>query len=102
MPSVKGNAVNRREEHRAAVSLAKEILKDPRLRAILISKHPRLNRTFTEEEKEVFEVTPEQKSIEEDILFYEQAFGASRKAGEDAKELLKIANREEEWRRDDE
>lgn len=47
------------------------------------------------------ELTPDQKRIEDDIRAYEEAFGASRKAGEDAKELLKIANREEDWRSDD-
>ncbi|CAH0345428.1 hypothetical protein [Bacillus sp. CECT 9360] len=45
-------------------------------------------------------MTPEQNKIEEDIKFYEEAFGASRKAGENAEELLKIGNREEKWRSD--
>ena len=46
-------------------------------------------------------MTPDQKRIEEDISAYEEAFGASKNAGEDVKKLIKLSNREEEWRRND-
>lgn len=42
-----------------------------------------------EKEGEDERMTPDQKRIEEDIRAYEEAFGASKNAGEDVKKLIK-------------
>ncbi|WP_249869098.1 hypothetical protein [Oceanobacillus saliphilus] len=52
-----------------------------------------------EKRREDEEMTPDQKRMDEDIRAYEEVFGASKMTGENVKELIKISNREEEWRR---
>ncbi|WP_160720540.1 hypothetical protein [Bacillus sp. USDA818B3_A] len=107
MPPIKGNSVRRRrseEERRAAIEVAKEILKDPRMRATLISKHPRLNRHYLEEEQEeVLDVAPSvdkkpEWNPEEALKILDSLYGKAIEINEDPQELEDIANRNYKWR----
>lgn len=82
---------NNNEEDEHILQLVKSALKEADL----------LEKVEIEERNDGFMLKPKKYNKDDKVKFFESLAGSALTVGDDSKDLIKMANREEYWRRED-